>query len=105
MENVITVFCEKCGKLMNEDKASAFYMGNNYITCCTDCYDKMSTLECEVADLLRPSISIEYLDKVVKAILPSVMLDIEVSAGIYYRDDDIKMAIGREFMTKYNLWS
>lgn len=61
----------------------------------------------ELTALLGQVVSDEYLDKIVGAMLPSVLEDLEENADEDgdYSDDDIKLAIGRELMDLYDLWS
>lgn len=61
----------------------------------------------ELTALLSQVVSEEYLDKIVGAMLPSVLEDLEENADEDedYSDDDIKLAIGRELMDLYDLWS
>lgn len=61
----------------------------------------------ELTALLSQVVSDEYLGKIVSAMLPSVLEDLEENADEDedYSDDDIKLAIGRELMDLYDLWS
>lgn len=61
----------------------------------------------ELTALLGQVVSDEYLGKIVSAMLPSVLEDLEENADEDedYSDDDIKLAIGRELMDLYDLWS
>jgi hypothetical protein len=60
----------------------------------------------ELTALLSQVVSDEYLGKIVSAMLPSVLEDLEENADEDedYSDDDIKLAIGRELMDLYDLW-
>ena len=60
----------------------------------------------ELTALLGQVVSDEYLDKIVGAMLPTVLEDLEENADEdgEYSDDDIKLAIGRELMDLYDLW-
>lgn len=61
----------------------------------------------ELTALLGQVVSDEYLGKIVGAMLPSVLEDLEENADEDedYSDDDIKLAIGRELMDLYDLWN
>ncbi len=53
---------------------------------------------------LKEVISVDYIKCIIDDITPAVSEDIRTSAGPYFNDDDIKLAVGRVLMTKLNLW-
>ena len=61
----------------------------------------------ELTALLSLVVSDEYLGKIVGAMLPSVLEDLEENADEDegYSYTDIKLAIGRELMDLYDLWN
>ena len=70
--------------------------------------EALDDLRVELKELLSVAISDEYVDKIIDAIYDSVKFDIEensaeAEAG-YHSVDDVRLAIGRELMDKYNLW-
>lgn len=44
----ILVYCECCGKEIEETKANCLYIKNNYIIMCSECYNKERGVSCQI---------------------------------------------------------
>ena len=65
-------------------------------------------LKVDIKTLLSTIISDEYIDKIYDVVLESILTDVinnsEFKESGNYSIDDIRLAIGRELMDKYELW-
>ena len=57
-----------------------------------------------IEELLKQSVAEDYIHEIALAIFKDVKEDVFTSADVIYSDYDVKLAIGRTLMNKYNLW-